>query len=315
MEERFDAKRELIKQPMNQPVSNSDERDLQQSSCPLCAGSGWKMIVANNGREKAVKCDCRIRSWAARLLRQARIPPHFEDCSLSNFDANISGPDSTVAKALLDALHYVEQYPIETTRGLLLRGPIGVGKTHLAVGIIRALMVKKSVPCLFFDYRELLKLIQNSYNDSVHITEFEILKPIFETEVLVLDELGAVRTTEWVWDTVNYILNTRYNQNKTTIITTNLQDAPPGATRTPEFDKLAASRRDAEDAMRGITLGDRIGERMRSRLQEMCIKIEIDGNDVRLTKSKSSRFHAANVQFRLSRKKNSSLQSQPPDGS
>ena len=54
----------------------------------------------------------------------------------------------------------------------------------------------------------------------------EILRPIFDAEVLVLDELGAVRTTEWVFDTVNYILNSRYNENKTTIITTNFPDKP-----------------------------------------------------------------------------------------
>ncbi len=54
----------------------------------------------------------------------------------------------------------------------------------------------------------------------------EILRPVFEAEVLVLDELGAVRSTEWVFDTVNYILNSRYNNNKTTIITTNFPDKP-----------------------------------------------------------------------------------------
>ena len=287
---------------MNQRTANVNEQGLQES-CSICDGSGWKMVAGQSGRQVAARCDCRIRAWAARLVSQARIPPRFEDCSLSNFDANISGGNSSLAKALLDAIHYVEQYPIETARGLLLCGPIGVGKTHLAVGIIRELMVKKSIPCLFFDYRELLKIIQNSYSDSVQVTEFEILKPVFETDVLVLDELGAVRTTEWVWDTVNYILNTRYNHKKTTVITTNLPDAAPGASRSADFDKLAASRRDAEDAMRGVTLGDRIGERMRSRLQEMCIKIEMDGRDARQTKTESSRFQAASVQFRLSRKK------------
>src|SRR5579872_7108986 len=103
---------------MNHPISDEKERDLQES-CSLCGGSGWKMVTAKNGRQKATKCDCRIRTWAARLVTQARIPPLFEDRSLSNFDANISGPNSSVAKALLDAVHYVEQYPIETTRGLL----------------------------------------------------------------------------------------------------------------------------------------------------------------------------------------------------
>ena len=112
--------------------------------------------------------------------------------------------------------------------GLLLIGSIGVGKTHLAVGIIKELVLSKGIACLFYDYRELLKQIQNSYNDSVKATELDVLRPVFETEVLVLDELGAVKPTEWVWDTVSLILNTRYNDNRTTIITTNFADVTAG---------------------------------------------------------------------------------------
>ena len=95
-----------------------------------------------------------------------------------------------------------------------------------SVGIIKDLIREKGIHCLFCDYRELLKSIQNSYNPSVQATEMEILRPVFDAEVLVLDELGAVRSTEWVFDTVNYILNSRYNDNKTTIITTNFPDRP-----------------------------------------------------------------------------------------
>src|SRR5205807_4333149 len=113
---------------------------------------------------------------------------------------------------------FVEEYPLEKT-GLLLTGPIGVGKTHLAVGILQELIRSKGIPCLFYDYRELLKQIQNSYNPSVQTTELEILRPVFEAEVLVLDELGAVKPTEWVWDAVQFILNSRYNSRLTTIIT------------------------------------------------------------------------------------------------
>ena len=115
--------------------------------------------------------------------------------------------------------------------GLLFVGSVGVGKTHLAVGIIKALIRDKGIHCLFCDYRELLKQIQNSYNSSVQATEMEILRPVFDAEVLVLDELGAVRSTEWVFDTVNYILNSRYNNNKTTIITTNFPDGPEDTSR------------------------------------------------------------------------------------
>jgi DNA replication protein DnaC len=153
----------------------------------------------------------------------------------------------------------------------LLTGSIGVGKTHLAVGILHSLVVEKGVRGLFCDYRELLKEIQHSYNPQVLTTELEILRPVFEAEVLVLDELGASKPTEWVWDTVAHILNTRYNDRRTTIITTNYADAAPGGVGT-----TAAQR-----AARDETLGDRIGERMRSRLAEMCVTVQMFGADFR----------------------------------
>ncbi len=90
--------------------------------------------------------------------------------------------------------------------------------------MLKELIVNRGIPCIFYDYRELLKEIQNSYNPTVQTTELDVLRPVFETDVLVLDELGAVKPSEWVWDTVSLILNTRYNDNRTTIITTNFPD-------------------------------------------------------------------------------------------
>jgi len=171
---------------------------------------------------------------------------------------------------VIAACRFVEEYPLDST-GLLLTGSIGVGKTHLAVGVIRELILGKGISCLFYDYRELLKQIQNSYNDSVKTTELEVLRPVFEAEVLVLDELGAVKPTEWVWDTVSLILNTRYNDNRTTIITTNFDDKP------------AAAVSGLRGASREETLGDRIGERMRSRIHEMCRIVRMEGQDFRQT--------------------------------
>jgi DNA replication protein DnaC len=113
--------------------------------------------------------------------------------------------------------------------------------------------------------------LQNSYNRNVDVTELGILKPVFDADVLVLDELGASKPTDWVWDTVALILNTRYNDRRTTIITTNYANLPP-----------AGSNVDApRAAMREETLGDRIGERMRSRLQEMCGVVQVSGEDFR----------------------------------
>jgi DNA replication protein DnaC len=216
------------------------------------------------------RCDCRVEGWGERLLERARIPARYRHCTLADFDIDFPGAHPKLADARLRAGRFVEEYPTENT-GLLFIGTIGVGKTHLAVGVIRELMLQKNVDCLFYDYRELLKEIQNSYNATVNTTELEVLRPVFEAEVLVLDELGAVKPTEWVWDTVSHILNTRYNDRRTTIITTNFADLPAGG--------LAINQ--ATRATREETLGDRIGERMRSRLQEMCRKIEMQGSDFR----------------------------------
>jgi DNA replication protein DnaC len=225
----------------------------------------------------------------------AKIPPRYEHCELSTFRYDPEDPEDTkLIKAIHWANRFVEEYPVEKT-GLLFVGSVGVGKTHLAVGILKALIRDKGVRCLFCDYRELLKSIQNSYNPSVQATEMEILQPVFDTEVLVLDELGAVRSTEWVFDTVNYILNSRYNENKTTVITTNFPDKPE---QENNDDSTSISQAAAAKAARRETLGDRIGERMRSRLHEMCKKVEMEGRDYRLH-SKKAHFQPIEAPARI----------------
>lgn len=242
--------------------------------CPVCEGTGWKSVIS--GRERRVtRCDCTQQARNERLLAQARIPKRYEHCELSNFE--FEGPHKSLLPARMAAYKFVEEYPVDST-GLLLIGPIGAGKTHLAVGIIKELVLSKGFACLFYDYRELLKEIQNSYNSSVQATELEVLRPVFESEVLALDELGAVKPTEWVWDTVSLILNTRYNNSKTTIITTNLPNLPPRAALAPGE---SVDRFKIRAAAREETLGDRIGERMRSRLHEMCRIVKVEGEDFR----------------------------------
>ena len=233
---------------------------------------GMVVMQLADGRRVAEPCDCRHEARVVVLMERARIPRRYQHCSFESYHTDFSGADPSQAYALLMAQRFVDDYPTTTEgRGLLLTGSIGVGKTHLAVGILQALVVEKGVRGLFCDYRELLKEIQHSYNPQVLTTELEILRPVFEAEVLVLDELGASKPTEWVWDTVAHILNTRYNDKRTTIITTNYADAAPAMAGT------AGPRA----AMREETLGDRIGERMRSRLAEMCVTVQMHGADFR----------------------------------
>jgi DNA replication protein DnaC len=244
--------------------------------CPICEDSGLRLIVQANGERYAQPCECRLQLQAERMLKRAAIPKRYEHCTLDSYEPGYGQADQSLAAAYMMARNFVAGYPVTTEgRGLLLTGDLGIGKTHLAVGILQALILEKSVRGLFCDYRDLLKRIQESYNPSVSTTELQILAPVFEAEVLVLDELGAQKPTDWVWDTVALILNTRYNDKRTTLITTNYPNAP------------AALARNAAKSPHEESLGDRITERMRSRLAEMCVEVEMRGSDLRQTVKKA----------------------------
>lgn len=245
--------------------------------CPLCAGSGWKPVpgAAEHG---VTRCDCQVRARAGSLIVAARIPKRYEHCELSNFDTDFPGADPSIAVAHITSSRFVEEFDPREGKGLLFVGAvsgIGTGKTHLAVGILKELIATRGTSCLFSDYRDLLKQIQNSYNASVQASELDVLRPVFEAEVLLLDELGAVKPTGWVWDTVSLILNARYNEKRTTIITTNFPDGPAASTA------LDSSRSSSVAATRRETLGDRITDRMLSRLHEMCRFVKMEGSDFR----------------------------------
>ncbi|HWE84788.1 MAG TPA: ATP-binding protein [Terracidiphilus sp.] len=250
------------------------------SICPICGGVGLVRVVSASGLWVSRACECQEFQREERRINAARIPERYKDYDLDGFHVLLES-DETVSRAYQYARKFVEAYPVDTAgKGLLFTGSIGVGKTHLAVGVLRRLIRDRGAKGLFCDYRELLKSIQNSYNPQVATTELELLQPVFNAEVLVLDDLGAQKPNEWVWDTVALILNTRYNNKQTTIITTNYADLAAGS----------GAQSDAERAAREQTLGDRIGDRMRSRLAEMCITVEMKGRDFRQTPVKRARF-------------------------
>jgi len=132
---------------MNRTLDNSPRPD----ACPLCDGTGWKPITQGNIR-RVTRCDCRLHARAKSLLDAARIPKRYEHCELTNFE--FDGPHRSLAPARMAACKFAEEYPLDAT-GLLLIGSIGVGKTHLAVGMIKELIQSKGIPCLFSDYRDI----------------------------------------------------------------------------------------------------------------------------------------------------------------
>jgi DNA replication protein DnaC len=248
--------------------------------CTICEGVGLVRWMDAAGNWVSRPCECQEAEREQKRIAAAQIPARYKDCTLDTFHI-YHGADRLLGAALTTARRFVDEYPVDTGgKGLLFTGSMGVGKTHLAVGVLQRLVRERGAKGLFCDYRELLKSIQNSYNPEVRTTELELLKPVFAAEVLVLDDLGAQKPNEWVWDTVALILNTRYNDRQTTIITTNYSDLPAGG----------GGLSDPERAAREPTLGDRIGDRMLSRLAEMCIQVKMAGKDCRQTEIKRARF-------------------------
>ena len=234
--------------------------------CQECGGSGWKRMDLA-GRPGVARCPCREQSKVQQLIEAAGIPPRYQECLFENF-ASLN-PNLSRAKTM--ASGFVEEYPVVDC-GLLILGPCGVGKTHLAVSIIRALMLRYGTWCIFYDFRELLKQIQSSFNPVVRASEWQILEPVLQCDVLLLDDLGAERPTDWVRDTFAYIINHRYNHKRTTLITSNFKDGESKLRKLNDGSMVAGEE----------TLAERIGDRLRSRLYEMCKVVRISANDFRV---------------------------------
>lgn len=263
-------------------------------NCPLCRGTGWKLVPRPDGAagSVAVACDCGMQERAARVMERARIPKRYEHCDFESYVTDLTDGKTWTAQhaqslkqAKLLTQGFVRDYPGAAEKGLLLMGPSGVGKTHLAVAALKEL-IRRGHGGLFCDYRELLKEIQASYNPASESTEMGILEPIRSVEILVLDDLGASKPSAWVLDIIGLVLNARYNERRVTILTSNYFDEPAGGTepvRSPTGQRVA---------LREDTLADRIGARMRSRLFEMCRTVEVSAPDFRREVRQAGRARA-----------------------
>jgi DNA replication protein DnaC len=226
-------------------------------ACPICDDTRWKTVVVD-GIETVVRCDCWRSELSSRLLNDARIPPRFGRSELETFE-----PDTDSQRdALRKARAFVERFPL-VDKGLLFHGPYGVGKTHLAVAILKAVIRKCDARGYFFETPDLLRQVRHTYNNRVDETEMGVLAPVLNAELLVLDDLGTEKTSEWVQETLGLVVNTRYNARRPTILTSNLLD-PLDNTDPNSF-------------------AFQIGARTRSRLREMCEWVEMQGADIRDT--------------------------------
>jgi len=233
------------------------ESKEKEVACSICDGKGWILETVQEHRV-ARPCECRSASLRQERLTAAGIPERYREDTLDNFLDN----SLSLQQAKANARDFIDRYPF-VDAGLLFVGPSGRGKTHLACAILSELASTKGVHGMYVDFSDLLLRIQTSFRPDADASKELVMTPFVETELLVLDELGASKPHPWVQDVLYNLLNTRYNKKRITIATSNFEDEPD--TASGEKEKLE----------------DRLGYRVRSRLYEMCVLIPLRGPDFR----------------------------------
>jgi len=234
---------------------------MAEAVCPICDGTGWK-VVERAGLSGATRCECAAVERAQSLRDGSGIPPNYQRASLDTFQIPQDNPIARagLAKVFMEVKAFVREFPLGEKPGLLLVGETGTGKTHLAVSALKAL-IEKGHEGLFFDYQSLLEKIRAGWNRDAGTSDREAYASALEAEVLMIDDLGAHRSAEWIEDTVTAIVTHRYNNKLPLIATTNLD-----VDESPQVAYTSAGG----VAVHKKSLAEVIGARSRSRLFEMC---------------------------------------------
>jgi DNA replication protein DnaC len=217
--------------------------------CPyeLCDGSGF---VYDDETNTAYDCRCRAQRVALAKARSlsAVVPRRYRDVAFDRPPVTDIEP-RRVVEEVRSYVGRIDDH-LDAGRGLWFMGPVGTGKTTLAMLVSKAaLNAGRSVA--IYSLPRLLNEIRETFH-----AHLDLLDRLTAVDLLHIDDVGAERTTDWVLEELYSIVNARYEDQRSVVITTNLID--------PE------------------ALCDQITERTVSRLTEMCKELPLEGHDRRM---------------------------------
>lgn len=197
--------------------------------CPyhMCNGYGQiGYLVLEDGKEveRWKICDC-VRKNRPQMRKQAKIPLELKDCTINNFDTSLYQDQIAAKAAKKAAANYILNFIAfkQQGKGLYLYSKTkGSGKTHLACSIANALIQTQGIQVKFLRTLDLISMIKDTYKNKSDLSEKEIIDGIKNAKVLILDDIGAEKPTEWACGVFLSILDYRISNRLVTLFTSNI---------------------------------------------------------------------------------------------
>jgi DNA replication protein DnaC len=236
-------------------------------------------------RDVALVCpDCEQVKQRVDLYNNARIPRRYCNSRLSTEDQDAE--NEIVFDLLLSIFRLLPQRLSnqnilqtndEDLKGMVLMGAPGTGKTHLMTGFAYQCTISQGISCIFQSFAELLSELRQGYSEGK--SDIEIIEPHLQTDILIIDDLGKGRNSDWELGILDMLISERYNRNQMIMVTTNFTEN--------EEDTLKEQVRNREKSETEHFIADtirkRVGERIHSRLKEMCYFENLTGKDRRIS--------------------------------
>jgi DNA replication protein DnaC len=232
-------------------------KSLPDVECMIC-GNTFKGSPSSSGGSyyshfNAIEKTCnnclkilKIEKNPIKYFKQAGIPPKYLGVTLENFDVDSSNRD---------VFEFCKKYTLSENSlvGIFLYGPCGIGKTHLAISVLKAMLLKGRTGC-FTSTPDLLFKVRKTFSGNAPLTDEQTLQQYLANQFLVLDDFGVEKPSEWVRQTLDHIVYHRDASVMPLIITSNLDPR---------------------------SIGEQLDGRISSRIKGMCCVLGMNGKDRR----------------------------------